>query len=168
MLGSQSPSVDPSETVCGPGRRSLPVSAAPLWGALNAAKPDSMHRTLICGIRPLLCAALTVALLGACMADPNRPMQLVEDAGPAYPEAARAEGIEGWVQLRYDISIDGRVENLKVLESSPPGVFDAAAMAAVAQWRYRVAVIDGVPSPVSGVVSTLRFELGAAERYEGY
>ena len=102
------------------------------------------------------------------MSDYNRPMQLVEDAGPVYPEAARAEGIEGSVRLRYDISIDGRVENLKVLESSPPGVFDAAALAAVARWRYRPPVIDGAPSAVTGVVSTLRFELGAAERYEGY
>ena len=95
-------------------------------------------------------------------------MQLVADAGPLYPEAARAQGIEGWVRLRYDIASDGRVENLRVLESSPPGVFDAAAMAAVAQWRYRAPIIDGAPSTVSGVVSTLRFELGAAERYEGY
>ena len=129
---------------------------------------DQLHRPVINGLGRHLCALLTAALLGACMGGPNRPMQLVEDAGPVYPEAARAEGIEGWVRLRYDISIDGRVENLRVLASSPPGVFDAAALAAVAQWRYRVAVIDGVPSAVSGVVSTLRFELGAAERYEGY
>ena len=126
------------------------------------------HRTLIAGLGRHLCALLTTALLGACVSDYNRPMQLVEDAGPVYPEAARAKGIEGWVRLRYDISIDGRVENLKVLESSPPGVFDAAALAAVARWRYRPPVFDGTPSPVSGVVSTLRFELGAAERYEGY
>ena len=95
-------------------------------------------------------------------------MQLIQDAGPVYPEAAKAQGIEGWVRLRYDVTLDGRVENLAVVESSPPGVFDAAAMAAVAQWRYRAAVIHGSPSAVSGVVSTLRFQLDGAERYEGY
>ena len=129
---------------------------------------EVFHRTLIARLGRHLCALLTAALLGACMGGHDRPMQLVEDAGPMYPEAARAEGIEGWVRLRYDISIDGRVENLRVQESSPPGVFDAAALAAVARWRYRAPVIDGAPSAVSGVVSTLRFELGAAERYEGY
>jgi len=95
-------------------------------------------------------------------------MQLIQDVGPVYPEAAKAQGVEGWVRLRYDIASDGRVRNRQVLESSPPGVFDEAAMAAVAQWRYRAPVIDGAPRAVSGVVSTLRFELGAAERYEGY
>ena len=115
-----------------------------------------------------LCVALAAALLAGCAGGFHQPMQLIEDAGAVYPEAAKAQGIEGWVRLRYDITIDGRVENLKVLESSPFGVFDAAAMAAVAQWRYRAAIVDGAPSAVSGVVSTLRFELGAAERYEGY
>ena len=114
------------------------------------------------------CLALTAALLAGCASGSNQPMQLIQDAGPAYPETAKAQGIEGWVRLRYDIAADGRVRNLQVLESSPPGVFDAAAMAAVAQWRYRAPVIDGAPSAVSGVVSTLRFEVGAAERYEGY
>lgn len=115
-----------------------------------------------------LWAFWSATLLFGCLGGYNQPMQLVADAGPLYPEAARAQGIEGWVRLRYDIASDGRVENLRVLESSPPGVFDAAAMAAVAQWRYRAPIIDGAPSTVSGVVSTLRFELGAAERYEGY
>ena len=134
----------------------------------TSPKADVFHQSATSGLRNCLRAFLTSALLAGCMGGYNQPMQLVEDAGPLYPEAARAEGIEGWVKLEYDISIDGRVENLSVLESSPPGVFDAAAMAAVAQWRYRAAVIDGAPSAVSGVVSTLRFELGAAERYEGY
>ena len=156
------------KTACGLARWSFPVGGAPFWGAPKAAKLDGFHRTLIAGLGRHLCALLTTALLGACMSDYNRPMQLVEDAGPVYPEAAQAEGIEGWVRVRYDISVDGRVENLKVLESSPPGVFDAAALAAVARWRYRAPVIDGAPSAVSGVVSKLRFELGAAERYAGY
>ena len=134
----------------------------------TSPRADVFHQSATPRLRNCLCALLTTALLAGCMGGYNRPMQLVEDAGPLYPEAARADGIEGWVKLEYDISIDGRVENLRVLESSPAGVFDAAAMAAVAQWRYRAAVIDGAPSGVSGVVSILRFELGAAERYEGY
>ena len=134
----------------------------------TSPKADVFHQSVTSRLRICLCALLTTALLAGCMGGYNQPMQLVEDAGPLYPEAARAQGIEGWVKVGYDIAIDGRVENLRVLESSPPGVFDAAAMAAVAQWRYRAAVIDGAPSAVSGVVSTLRFELGAAERYEGY
>ncbi len=125
-------------------------------------------RPILIHLHRCLRAAFTLALLAGCTSGLRQPMQLIQDAGPVYPEAAKAQGIEGWVRLRYDIASDGRVENLQVVESSPPGVFDAAAMAAVAQWRYRAPVTDGAPSAVSGVVSTLRFELGAAERYEGY
>ena len=134
----------------------------------TAPRADVFHQSATPRLRRCLCAFLVATLLAGCMGGYNRPMQLVEDAGPLYPEAARAEGIEGWVRLRYDITSDGQVENIRVLESSPPGVFDAAATTAVAQWRYRAAVIDGAPSAVSGVISTLRFELGAAEQYEGY
>ena len=134
----------------------------------TSPKADLFHQRAARRLRRRLCAFLSAALLAGCMGGHNRPMQLVQDAGPLYPEAARAQGIEGWVKLGYDISIDGRVENLRVLESSPPGVFDAAALAAVAQWRYQAVEIDGAPSAVSGVVSTLRFELGAADRYRDY
>ena len=134
----------------------------------TSPKAHALRQSAVLRVRHRLFACLTAALLAGCVGGHNRPVQLVEDAGPLYPAAARAEGIEGWVKLGYDISVDGRVENLRVLESSPPGVFEGAAMAAVARWRYRPPVIDGAPSGVSGVVSTLRFELGAAERYEGY
>ena len=114
-------------------------------------------------------AGLTLlALLQGCAVSASRPMQLIHDVGPTYPEQAKAAGVQGWVKVRYDISADGRVENLLVAESQPPGLFDAAALTAVAQWRYRPAVIDGAASRVSGVVSTLRFQLGGAERYQGY
>ena len=72
------------------------------------------------------------------------------------------------MKVRYDIGDDGAVENLVLVASDPPGVFDAAALAAVAQWRYRPATLDGAPVRVSGVVSTLRFALDGAERYDSY
>ncbi len=95
-------------------------------------------------------------------------MLLIHDVGPAYPEAARAADAEGWVKVRYDVSAAGLVENLVVVASNPPGLFDAAALAAVAQWRYRAAVVDGAPSRMHGVISTLRFQLDGGERYESY
>ena len=109
-----------------------------------------------------------MALLHGCVADGNRPMQLVHEVGPAYPQAAKAAGAEGWVKVRYDVTADGLVENLAVVESNPSGLFDAAALAAVAQWRYRPAVVDGAPRRMRGVVSTLRFQLDGGERYDPY
>ena len=118
-------------------------------------------------LRSLMAAIVAVWLQG-CAVGGDRPMLLIHDVGPAYPEAARAAGAEGWVKVRYDVSAAGLVENLVVVASNPPGLFDAAALAAVAQWRYRAAVVNGAPSRMHGVISTLRFQLDGGERYESY
>ena len=112
--------------------------------------------------------ALLTLLHGCAGSYSQPPMQLIHEVGPIYPEQAKAAGVQGWVKVRYDIGDDGAVENLTLVESHPPGVFDAAALAAVAQWRYRPTTLDGAPGRMSGVVSTLSFELGGAGRYKGY
>jgi len=89
-------------------------------------------------------------------------------AGPAYPDAARREQIEGYVVLRYDVDAAGLVTDVEVLESSPPEIFDQAAVDAVASWRYTPRLVDGEPRAVRGVTSTLRFALSDDGRYDGY
>ncbi len=55
---------------------------------------------------------------------------------PSYPERALLRGIEGSVRLSYYVDEDGRVRDVRVEQSSPPSVFDAAAMAALRKWRF--------------------------------
>ena len=122
-------------------------------------------------VTSLGCALAALALgplLQGCANGLNQPMQLIHEVGPAYPQEAQAAGVEGWVRMRYDITAQGLVANLRVAAAQPAGVFDAAALQAVAQWRYRPVLVDGAPTAVVGVVSTLRFALGGAQRYEGY
>ena len=45
-----------------------------------------------------------------------------------------------------------------VVESSPPGVFDRAAISAISGWRYRPAKYNGAPVEVP-VRTRIRFEL---------
>lgn len=104
---------------------------------------------------------LAALLAGGCLGGYNRPMQLIYDVGPKYPATAKADKIEGQVTLKYDISVDGIVHNVAVVHAEPPGVFDQAAKVAVAQWRYKAPILDGVPQSVTGVVSTLKFVLGS-------
>ncbi|NVK53996.1 MAG: TonB family protein [Alteromonadaceae bacterium] len=66
---------------------------------------------------------------------------------PVYPADAKAQGIEGAVILEYGITPNGTVENIRVIESVPAGVFDDAAKLAVAQWRF-------VPHDLEGAVNT--------------
>lgn len=55
---------------------------------------------------------------------------------PQYPAEAAAQKIEGYVTLTFRVSKDGSVQNLKVTESSPPQIFDEAALAAVSKWSF--------------------------------
>lgn len=119
-------------------------------------------------VRRIALWVLLCALLTGCAGAQNRPMQLVSGSGPVYPAAAKADGIEGVVVVRYGVAADGRVIDARVDSATPQGIFEAAALAAVRSWRYNPALRDGQPVAVDNVVSTLRFELGDGERYRGY
>ena len=66
-----------------------------------------------------------------------------------YPQQAMARGLEGWVELSYNVAPDGQVTQLKVYKSSSPGVFDAAALRALAKLRYEPATQNGQATTVS-------------------
>lgn len=65
---------------------------------------------------------------------------------PDYPPAAAAAGIEGYVEVRFSISPAGTVVDPEVVAADPPGVFDAAALAAVSRWRYTHPAGGATPS----------------------
>ncbi len=115
----------------------------------------------------LLAIFAAALLLQGCVGQ-NRPMQLVSGSGPIYPPLAKAEGIEGAVVVRYSVSLDGRVINAQIDSAEPEGVFEDAALKAVRSWRYNPAMKDGEPVAVDNVVSTVRFELSANDRYRDY
>jgi TonB family protein len=112
-------------------------------------------------------ALAVVLLLGGCTSA-DRPLQLVSGAGAVYPPQARAEGIEGYAVVRYDVETDGRVVNARVVASSPQGVFDDSAVQAVSRWRFRPAERNGEPTAVSGLESRLDFLLKGGEAYADY
>jgi TonB family protein len=55
---------------------------------------------------------------------------------PEYPEAARARGLRGAVEVEFTVTPAGTVESPRVVSAEPRNVFDAAALAAVARRRY--------------------------------
>lgn len=60
----------------------------------------------------------------------------VHREAPVYPKEAYTNNVQGWVELEFDINTDGSVKNAEVIESSPDGVFDQAALNAIKKWRY--------------------------------
>ena len=84
------------------------------------------------------------------------PVRIVNVA-PVYPAIALAARVEGSVILEAIIGVDGAVREARVLRSIP--LLDAAAVAAVRQWRYTPTTLNGIPVPVVMTV-TVRFEIG--------
>jgi TonB family protein len=72
----------------------------------------------------------------------NRPLE------PEYPDAALRKNIEGWVELSFMVTTDGKVTNVKILDSNPAGVFDAAASKALSRMRYKPTTQAGKPIAV--------------------
>ncbi len=85
-------------------------------------------------------------------------MPLVRVA-PQYPRKALSRGIEGWVQVEFTISKVGTVENPIVIDADPPGIFNRAALKAVAKWKYKPKIEDGVAVERDGVSTVITFEL---------
>ena len=72
-------------------------------------------------------------------------LTLMKSVSATYPRKAEQAGTEGWVDLEFTVTPAGAVNTLGVVSSQPPGTFDAAAISAVSQWRYKPVVRDSVP-----------------------
>src|SRR5687767_10284160 len=76
---------------------------------------------------------LAVVLASASLADESR-------TPPVYPRDAIVQCLSGYVTMELTFGDGGAVESVVVLESSPKGVFDEAAVVAVRQWRLDPAI----------------------------
>jgi len=78
---------------------------------------------------------------------------------PIYPSRALSRGIEGYVDLAFDITAAGNTTNIRVIEAEPDGVFEKAAIAALRKWKYKVPVEDGVPRGQNDMMSRISFNI---------
>lgn len=80
-------------------------------------------------------------------------------APPVYPYRAVQAGIEGYVDLRFDITASGVTKNIQVIYAEPEGVFEQSALAAVARWRFQPSMVGGKAEPFEGLSKRVRFTL---------
>ncbi|MED5524828.1 MAG: energy transducer TonB [Pseudomonadota bacterium] len=78
---------------------------------------------------------------------------------PHYPPAAAAKGIEGFVEMAFDIDPNGVPVNIHIADAKPRGVFDGAAAEALKQWRYQPLSINGYHATLPAQHLKLRFRL---------
>jgi TonB family protein len=79
-------------------------------------------------------------------------------SGLDYPPRAFSERLSGYVQLEFDVTAAGRVENVRVVKSSD-SQFEDPAIRAVSEWRYLPRIIAGERARSSGVQTIIRFQM---------
>jgi TonB family protein len=67
----------------------------------------------------------------------------IEYVAPKFPVSTRNRNISGWVELEFTVRTDGSTGDIVVTNSNPRRTFDSAAVAAIAQWRYKPVMLDG-------------------------
>jgi periplasmic protein TonB len=85
---------------------------------------------------------------------------LVKSVPARYPSVARIRRQHGWVDVQFTVDTDGNVTDAKVIESRPSHVFNRAALRAVERWKYRPALRNGQPFPVT-MRRRITFNLGS-------
>lgn len=55
---------------------------------------------------------------------------------PTYPARALTKGIEGFVDVQFQVNAMGSTDDVRVIRANPEGVFDKAAIRAVKRWKY--------------------------------
>jgi periplasmic protein TonB len=72
--------------------------------------------------------------------------RLLKSVPPIYPSTARAQHVSGAVKIDALIDANGNVSSVTVI--SGPGMLHQAALAAVKQWKYEPAQLNGKPTAV--------------------
>ncbi len=106
----------------------------------------------------LALSALDGAFHGYEIGDVDVAPRLFRKVDPVYPFSARRRQITGKVTVRFLVNTEGRVQDISIQESIPPGVFDQAVLQAVKKWRFKPGILEG-EAVSTWVVLPLEFDL---------
>jgi protein TonB len=142
-----------------------PVVDAPASEKLQLALPFEINPRLPAGPATLqLPPVETLPAVGSGIDDIfeagqlDAPLTVLARMPPLYPLEAKRRGIEGWVKIRFLVNAEGTVEEVRVVESRPPGVFESSVKRTVPGWRFQPGTVEGIPVRTRAE-TTIRFEL---------
>jgi protein TonB len=127
-------------------RSAATLGASPEWNALNARITATPRGGDAFGPIP----EVDVAAL-----KPVKPLS------PQYPSDALAAGTQGWVDLAFVVTSEGKVGTITIIDSEPHRVFDRAAREALARTHYQPIMQNGRAITVS---SKIRVTFRLADR----
>jgi len=80
---------------------------------------------------------------------------------PIYPNSALRRGVEGFVDLAFDITSAGSTTNIRVIDAQPDEVFNKAAIRALEKWKYKVPSSEESATGQKDMMTRIRFALEA-------
>ena len=83
----------------------------------------------------------------------------IVQVAPNYPERARRQGTQGYVVVEFSVDATGAVQDARVIDAQPKGIFDRAALISVQRSKYRPRVEGGKALVVHGVRKRVLFNL---------
>lgn len=66
----------------------------------------------------------------------GKPLVPLSTARPQMPEWACKQKLDGWVEAVFTVMPNGRVQDVKIVEADPRGVFESAAVESISNWIY--------------------------------
>jgi len=66
----------------------------------------------------------------------GKPLVPLSTARPQMPEWACKQGIKGWVEAVFTVMPNGRVQDVKIVDAQPRGVYEIAAIESISNWIY--------------------------------
>jgi TonB family protein len=97
--------------------------------------------------------------IGPCRGQRSQSTPQLNSSSIQYPQACIKKGIEGVVVTKFDVTEEGRVINIVILES-PDECFRQPVITMLQKWRYSPQCRrDGTPAKRVGVVESFNFKL---------
>jgi protein TonB len=66
----------------------------------------------------------------------GKPLIPLSTARPQMPEWACKQNIKGWVEAVFTVLPSGRVQDVKIVDAQPRGVYEVAAIESISNWIY--------------------------------
>ena len=88
----------------------------------------------------------------------DAPLTTLVKIDPLYPIRAKRRKIEGFVTVEFLVTNTGQVEQIKIIEAEPQGVFEKNVIESVSKWRFKPGTVQGIPV-VTRVLNTIRYKM---------
>jgi protein TonB len=151
---AQSPAATSTAT---PPPEAAPAAATPTPAAPAAAAASRPPASATPNVTPP--PATAAATPPPAASGESHPAELLKTVPPDYPADAYRRHLEGWVEVEFTVTTDGKVSNAAVANANPARVFNDAALRAIQRWSFKPKMENGT-AVEDHIKRRIEFKLG--------